>query len=267
MSIALKYRSASGEHIRWRSRLLYPVWRLLQCDFALRRASGVLVLNREDLAFCRSRYGRRDADIRLFRNGVYPSKLEETSSPAGVPTILFLGSWLPRKGCKTLVEAGEILDRHGKDVHWLLAGTGGTREDVLGAWPRHLRKRVEVIPSFEPSHEESLFARATLFVLPSFFEGQPLALLQAMASGLCTIASNTCGQRDLIEHGINGLLHAPGEATSLADHIEACLADPEWRLFLARNAKRSVQLREWKTVAAEVVDFVEEVHARWHHGV
>ncbi|HVG22486.1 MAG TPA: glycosyltransferase, partial [Blastocatellia bacterium] len=121
---------------------------------------------------------------------------------------------------------------------------------------------VEVVSEFTPDAEESIFARANFFVLPSFFEGQPLALLQAMESARCCITTNCCGQRDLIRHGYNGLLHEPGDARRMASLIEQCVSSESLRKSLGRAAKQSVQGRRWEAVSSEMADFVEAALAQ-----
>ncbi|MFY9825863.1 MAG: group 1 glycosyl transferase, partial [Thermoanaerobaculia bacterium] len=115
---------ASGAPVRARSRLLFPLWRLRPADVALRRARAVLVLNRDDLAEVQARYGRRREDVFLFRNGVDPLPEMPSRAPEAPPTVLFLGSWLARKGTATLAAAAALLHRRGIAARFLLAGTG-----------------------------------------------------------------------------------------------------------------------------------------------
>ena len=96
-------------------------------------------------------------------------------------------------------------------------------------------------------------------MLPSFFEGQPLSLLQAMETGRCCITTDCCGQRDLIRHTQNGLLHQPGDAVQLASLIEECAKSEGLRKSLGHRAKLTVQGRSWEQVGSEVVDFVERL--------
>jgi glycosyltransferase involved in cell wall biosynthesis len=259
---ARQYRHLSGERMRLRSRLLYPAWRLLACDFGLRHADGALVLNSEDYAYCLEHYGRDPANTFQFRNGI--DAIGPPAPPRGdaKPTLLFVGTWIARKGIRTLVEAAVLLHGRGIRPHWLLAGTGADAATVLAAWPSDLRAEVEVIPAFDPEAETGLLGRATLFVLPSFFEGQPLALLQAMAAGLPVVASDACGQRDIVVHADNGLLFPPGDSAALAERIAGCLQDERLRARLAAAARRSVAGRSWEAVAAEVADFIERIHAQ-----
>jgi glycosyltransferase involved in cell wall biosynthesis len=254
---SLAHAAASGAPVRARSRLLFPLWRLRQADFSLRRARAVLVLNRDDLAEVQARYGRRAEDLFLFRNGVDPVPAAPRQAADGPPTILFAGSWLARKGTATLVDAADLLRRRGVAARFLLAGTGAPEPEVLAAWPAELRGSVGVLPSFPPDGEAALYTGADLFVLPSFFEGQPLVLLQAMASGCCCLASDIAGNRDLIAHRRNGLLHAEGNAAELAGQMAECLASPALRDELGQAARRAMEGRTWETVAREVADFIE----------
>jgi glycosyltransferase involved in cell wall biosynthesis len=255
--LSLNGGNPTSNKIRWRTRLLFPIWRLRQCDIGLSKGAGLLLINSQDSEFVQREYGRRREDIYVFKNGIHPSTLDERTQPVDPITALFIGSWLERKGVDTLIEAARILNSTGRRINWLLAGTGVDREGVLASWPESLRSRVEVVPRFAPHAEEELLARSNLFVLPSFFEGQPLSLLQAMASGRCCITTDCCGQRDLIRHNENGLLHQPGDAVELASLIERCAVSEELRMSLGRTAKQSVQNRNWETVSDSVVDFVE----------
>jgi len=252
----LRQASMDGIRIRARSRLLFPIWRLKQADLALRRARALLVLNRDDLAYALDHYRRRAADVHLFQNGVYPMEAESPQS-ADLQDVLFAGTWMVRKGVRTLVAAAKLLRRKGLAPRFILAGTGLEAAEVLQAWPEELHSGLRVIPRFTLSAELSLYGEAGIFVLPSFFEGQPLSLLQAMAAGRCCIASDIGGNRDLIRHGETGLLFPAGDAEQLAARIAECLGEPSLRCRLGQSARRAVAGRTWEAAARDVVDFVE----------
>ncbi len=254
--VALAHAAASGSPVRVRSRLLFPLWRLRQADFSLRRARALLVLNRDDLADVQARYGRRREDLFLFQNGVDPQPVAPRMATDAPPTVLFLGSWLGRKGTDTLVKAADLLHRRGVAARFLLAGTGVEEAEVLSSWPAELRGSVRVLPSFPAADEAALYAAADLFVLPSFFEGQPLALLQAMAAGCCCLASDIAGNRDLIVQRRSGLLHQAGDAGELAAQMAECLANPALRDELGSTARSFVAGRAWNLAAGEVADFI-----------
>lgn len=291
--------SRSGVRIRPRSRLLFPLWRLAPAGYTLAHARALLVLNTDDLAYVQRRYRRRAEDVLLFRNGVDPAppghvlaglpsppsrasgegpslksgevglrtlaqgeggRQGPSSNPGHSPaTVLFVGSWLPRKGTATLVEAAGLLHARGIRPTFVLAGTGRDAAAVLADWPESLRPAVRVVPRFAAAGESELYSCSDVLVLPSFYEGQPLALLQAMAGGCCCIASDVAGSRDLIDDRVTGLLHPAGDAERLAECLAECLAQPLLRRRLGDGARQAMAGRGWEVVAAEVADFVAGV--------
>jgi len=257
--LSLKEKLGEQQKISWKTKLLFPLWRLKQCDEGLKKAKFLFLINQEDAAFTEIHYLRQKKDIYIFKNGVYPSELNESIQPDVDPTILFLGTWQSRKGVKVLIEAAKILLQQGLKPKWLLAGIGVESAQVMSDWPSELLPFIEIVPRFSRTEEASIFARSNIFILPSYFEGQPLALLQAMETGRCCITTNCCGQKDIIQHGYNGLLHEPGDAKTLALLLEQCIRDRELRLILGRNAQISTDKLHWTTVASEVVDQIERL--------
>ncbi len=281
---------ARGDRLSLKSRLLFPLWRLRPCDRGIKRATTLLFSNTEDVAFAQTYYGRAADDIFVFRNGAdlvpFPRCQANPIDPPLPPltkgepiwkppllrgvggisnsipncapiTVGFMASWLERKGTETLLRAADLLYQRGVRLRWLLAGTGRDAAAIGGSWRPELHDALEIIPHFPASAELGILARCDLVVLPSFFEGQPLSLLQAMAAGCCCIATDCCGQRDVIQHGDNGLLFPVGQAERLADLIETCAHDADLRSRLGMGGWRSLQSRTWPEVAAEVVDRIE----------
>jgi glycosyltransferase involved in cell wall biosynthesis len=239
-----------------KTRVLYPFWRLRQCDRGMKGADLLLLSNSQDCEFAQAHYDRSAGDIRVFRNGADSSPLSANQQP-GVFTVLFNASWIPRKGIDTLASAARRLLQRQVPVKWILAGTHADARSVLDTWPRELESDTLVIPSFKVEQERDLLARASAFVLPSFYEGQPLSLLQAMAAARCCVASDCCGQRDLIQHGRTGLLFSAGDADALADRLEEAFRDDAMRQRLGQQAKASVRDRCWRAVSAEVADSLQ----------
>ena len=175
---------------------------------------------------------------------------------------MFNGSFIPRKGISTLIEAAKLIDEQGADVDYLLVGTGLDKDAVHAFWPESLRKNVLVVSGFDAMEEMKYLSMASVFVLPSYFEGQPLSLLQAMSFGICSITTNCCGQKDIITHQKNGLLFEPGDHVALSALILRVAQDDGLRTAIGEKGKELVSTRTWENVSQLLVDYVEENSAQ-----
>lgn len=247
------------EEISLRSRLTFPLLRLKYANKGLRKSNGLLLTNFQDIDFVKSKFKRNDKDIMCFRNGYEPFQMDSEYNEISneLFTVLFNASWIKRKGIQTLVDAASILEDKKIKVQWLLAGTGKSSEEVLNSWPIQLRPNVKIIPKFDPAYEHKILKDSSIFVLPSFFEGQPLSLIQAMAAGKCCITTDACGQKDLIKHRSNGLLFNAGDSEQLAVLIEEIYFNQAFKKTLGDKARASVIDRTWHTTRDEVANFIE----------
>jgi glycosyltransferase involved in cell wall biosynthesis len=246
--------------------LLAPFWRWKQrcAHRSIRFCPLLLLSNQDDARHATTNFGRKVEDIFVFRNGVDPVREARAVRSNDFPTILFYASWILRKGTDVLLKTALYLHQQGVRVKWLLAGTGVDVAHVMASWPEFLRSNLDVIPHVDPDKDDYVYRQADIFVLPSYFEGQPLTLLQGMAHGLCCITTESCGQKDLIQHGNNGLLFPVGDAVRLTSLLTDCIISPSLSLQLGDAAKASVQERTWGAVSHEVVDQIEVLKDRTH---
>jgi glycosyltransferase involved in cell wall biosynthesis len=96
-----------------------------------------------------------------------------------------------------------------------------------------------------------------LFLFPSFYEGFGKAFLEAMSRGLCVIASNAGGMRDLIEDGRNGHIIPPGNSESLADAALATIRNLDRAQAMSADAVATAGQYTWERVAREIATFYE----------
>src|SRR5258706_6204281 len=101
-----------------------------------------------------------------------------------------------------------------------------------------------------------LYRRATVFCLPSFAEGLPVVLMEAMAMGLPVVTTTIAGVPELVVDGVDGILVPPGNPILLADGLRRMLTDPELRDRCAKNGQ-NVVLREF--VASEQAERLREL--------
>lgn len=163
-NLSLHEKSGSIQKPSLKTRVLFPYWRLRLCDWGLQHSDLLLLSNQDDCKFVQNYYCRKTEHIFQFQNGVYSSAIDETIGAEEPVTILFLGSWIARKGIKTLVEAAQRLHHRNLPLKWLLAGTKLEQSTVLQSWPEDIHPYVEILPSFSAKQEQQLFARSHLFI-------------------------------------------------------------------------------------------------------
>lgn len=165
----------------------------------------------------------RPAQARLLPgSGVDLDRFAFAPSPAvGPPRFLFIGRLLGDKGVREFVEAARLIKTEQPNWQFQLLGSldeenrSGIGTPELGQWVEqgiveHLGHADDVRPHI---------AAATAVVLPSYREGLPRSLLEAAAMGRPLVASDVPGNRQLIAHGVNGLLCEARNAQSLAEAI------------------------------------------------
>jgi colanic acid/amylovoran biosynthesis glycosyltransferase len=146
------------------------------------------------------------------------------------------------KGQPILLEAVAELRRDGHDVQVTILGDGPERERL-----RQLARELEIEDAVElpgavgQERVRDELARAHVFCAPSFAEGVPVVLMEAMAMELPVVATRVMGVGELVEDGEHGLLVPPGRADHLAAALASLGADPERRARMGAAGRRKVE--------------------------
>jgi len=153
--------------------------------------------------------------------------------------ILAVGNLERNKNHRMLLEALVRLEQEGLTVPWRLiiaAGRGGGEHQYLLEYLRaqRLDDRVHIVTGRNDITD--LQALADIFVMPSLWEGLPMALLEAMVAGKAIVASATAGIPEAIVNGREGILVPPGDLEALAAGLRTLLTDPVRRRELAAAA-------------------------------
>jgi glycosyltransferase involved in cell wall biosynthesis len=250
----LAYQQKKGLPITLKNRYspLSVVW---QAMYATRRAAHVICSNSEDVEHLVGR-GVDRARLTRHHSGVEPEFLVAGAAlAASAPRkgLLFLGSWLHRKGTLDLVPAAsEALARHPEE-HLTIAGCHAGPETILSEFPAAIRPRIRVLPRIDGNQALiDIYRSHSVFVLPSYFEGQPLVMIEAAAMGLAIVTTPICGMRDFIVADQNGVTVPVGEPSALAAALDRLLTDPSLARRLGRAAQAQAGTHTWTTAADKI---------------
>jgi glycosyltransferase involved in cell wall biosynthesis len=170
---------------------------------------------------------------------VHPSHLTLPQGwpvPTGAKVVGSVGRLSPEKGQKWLLEALARLIHQGQDLHAVLVGEGRSLLDLQN---QARRLRIAERVHFPRARRDiwDWLANFDLFVLPSEWEGVSLALLEAMASGLPVIATNTGGTPEIVLDGETGLLVPARDPGKLAEVMQRLLGDPFLRDQIGQSGR------------------------------
>lgn len=138
--------------------------------------------------------------------------------------ILFAGTLMSLKGYEDLINAFALLGEY-KDWSLVFAGNGEIDKGELLSKKLGLESRVKFLGWVNGEEKEKIFREASIFCLPSYAEGFPMAVLDAWAYGIPVITTPVGGIPDIVHDGINGLLFNAGDVIMLSQQLEKLIKD------------------------------------------
>jgi glycosyltransferase involved in cell wall biosynthesis/predicted ATP-grasp superfamily ATP-dependent carboligase len=207
--------------------------RVAALKFAAHVGGALVAVSKDIQRFLSGELGFRA--VHLIPNGVDMNRLAGGDRARGraaigvpdpIPVVGTVGNLYPVKGHRVLLSALARLESS-PPAHLVIAGRGG-EEDTLREQSRELgiADRVHLLGYREDVPD--LLAAFDIYALPSFSEGQSLALIEAMAAGLPVVATAVGGNPEILgESGISGILVPPRDPEALAESLARLLAGPE----------------------------------------
>ena len=168
------------------------------------------------------------------------------------PRLVNVGRLCAQKGQLLLVEAAALLKREGIAFELVLAGDGEMRGPIEAAIARHgLGGSVRITGWVDSATVRREMMAARALVLPSFAEGLPVVIMEAMAVGRPVVTTRIAGIPELVREGVDGWLVPPGDIVQLKQAMQECLqASPERLLEMGRAANQRVRERHDADVEA-----------------
>ncbi len=176
-----------------------------------------------------------------------PRKIPEWGLEPG-KYVLFLGRFSPEKGCHLMVNAFEQIET---DAKLVMAGASSYCDEYSQELRQHVSERIRMLEWVSGETLDELLTNAMIFVLPSDMEGLSLALLDAMAAGLCVLASDVPENREAVEGA--GYLFRCGDAEDLAARLRFLIANPAVREAAGKAAAKRVREQyEWQEISESI---------------
>lgn len=186
--------------------------------------------------------GTPDAKTTVVYNGTDPVRFSPAEqAPEGPPKIVSIGNLIPIKGHAALLQAVATIREKYPTLICEFVGSGPELASLMELAKRlQLSDRVRFLGRKNREETASLLRKATLFALPSVYEGLGCVYLEAMACGKATIACRGQGIGDVIRHGSNGWLVGPHDSRELAHGLSTLLENHLLREHLGQEARQTV---------------------------
>jgi glycosyltransferase involved in cell wall biosynthesis len=229
------------------------LWKLVLRDCA---DADLLLVNSEFVKKTFINQGYPAAKVRVAYLGVRPEffNLKQDYRIDGPVRILFTGNFDVRKGVRLLLEAVRLGRQAGLDLQLELMGNLDNGAACLQPGDEVFFHHTPFAPADEVA---AAFARADLFVFPTFAEGSSRSGMEAAAAGLPIITTENCGLP--LEHGKSALYVPINDSNALAEAIKRAASDEALRRFLGRNAMTTVtENYSWDQYGRQVAGYLKE---------
>lgn len=153
-----------------------------------------------------------------------------------VQQILFAGLLTPLKGYKDLIDAFAIIAKRHPEWQLVLAGNGEIEQAQILAQQHNISSQVILPGWIDGDEKHRFFSQASIFCLPSYTEGFPMAVLDAWAYRLPVITTPVGGLPDVLVDEVNALVFEPGDVNTLSQQLERLITDSNLRNSIAEQS-------------------------------
>lgn len=253
-----------------RDRLL---WRLV-AKWVIRQSFATTAVSSELLQIIKN-LGADSTKLSVPRFGVdtalfYPGRKDR--KPGGLLQIIFVGSLIPKKGLQDLIEA--LAEPSFRNISLTIVGDGYYADDLKKLAQEKLSDVQVTWKGIAPPRVVAeLMRESDILVLPSYTEGSPNVIKEAMACALPVIGTRVGGVPDLVSHSETGFLYEPGDVSALQECLLKLIKSEETRSEMGRATKNRLDKAglNWDATASDFeaifLRALDKAHEKTHlHG-
>lgn len=235
--------------------------------YSINQASRIIAVSKTTKKDVMTFYKVPEKKVEVVYNGFekeiddsqIPSGIEEIDNKIKPPYLLYVGTIQPRKNITALIRAFSQLSKEHPELHLVITGKRGWLFDQIFKEARDLYLDNKIIFTGYVSDEELvyLYQKAFCFVLPSYYEGFGIPVLEAMSFGCPVIASFSSSLPEV--GGEAALYFDPADYKDLADKVKLLYDDKSLAKELIRKGRERIKQFSWNTCAKETLEILKNV--------
>src|SRR5438445_3176467 len=244
------------------NRLWHRFYHQPRFRWSIRTADGAHAYSRDVWSMLQLKYNMDSDRVAYIPNGVEPRFFISREYRDGDSLqLLYAGTWLDQRGIFYIRDAMRNLVARLPRFTMTFAGCGVPPEEIQRFFGAELAGRISIRPVVAAEQMQELYSEHDVFLFPSLMEGLPSVLLEAMATGMPVITTETCGMPDVVENDYNGLLIRPADASAIEEGILRLVGSVELRKKLGVAARETMKRYTWEHAARRLETLYRRVLA------
>lgn len=176
---------------------------------------------------------------------------EELGVPQDAFMILSIGELNENKNHRVVIEALSQMQQN--NIYYVICGVGEKKEELLNlAKQQNIEKKV-ILAGYRSDIPDIVHA-ADCFAFPSYHEGLPVSVMEAMAGGLSVVCSDIRGNRDLIEENVNGFLVPPQDVDAWKHGLQTIYSSIDLQKRFKQENLKCIEQYSWTSVKKELLE-------------
>jgi glycosyltransferase involved in cell wall biosynthesis len=235
------------EHSRWQLEQLSPLKKVMN-RWMLRRIDAIVAISKQIGDFYINQLGLDKRKVHFISNGIDLERFKDVNGyqlrkdlniNEDEIVLGMVANIRPEKNHKCLISAFHIVSEEVENVRLLLVGVDFMNGEIHRFVSDRMKEKVLFLGLRKDVPE--ILKTLDIFCLPSIYEGLPLTLLEAMASGVPVIGADVLGINEVIKNNSNGLLFSKNDDKRLADLIKMLLKDSDLRKRISQEGRSFVE--------------------------